>query len=250
MKHFYIILLLFLFQIGRSQTDSRIILSGLVKCDSIKVDNVIIFNVNSRIGSIVKKDANFEINAKVRDTLVFSSLNFFTKKIVLEPENFQNSPFVVKLNLKITNLDEVKVSNNNAKYNPIQENTQNYADQQYSNDDKSHLVNKDVYVGTTTNGIDFMRLAKDVFSIFKKKNPKQNDYFLNTSFTELVLKKVKFTYFTDTLKLKDDEIRLFLIFCENDADAKDLSRYKTTFELMDFLFNKNKEFTAIKNNIK
>ena len=93
-------------------------------------------------------------------------------------------------------------------------------------------------------------MFKDVVKLFKKQNPKKLDYFADVSFTELVLSKIKYTYFTNTLSLKDEEVRLFLVFCENDAAAKNLSRYKTSFELMDFLFNKNKEFSTLKNNVK
>lgn len=247
MKKRFLILLILVAKLGFSQTISRVILNGQVKCDSTKVENVIVFNVNSRTGNVVKNEGIFDINAKVNDTLVFSSINFITKKIVLEANDFQNNPFVVKLYLKINNLDEVKVSNNNSKYNPINENSQKYVDKQFVNDEKSHLVNQNVYDGAITNGTDFVRLFKDVVKLFKKKNPKQNDYFADVSFTELVLKKVKYTYFINTLNLKDEEVRLFLVFCENDSNAKDLSRYKSTFELMDFLYNKNKEFTNIKN---
>lgn len=250
MKQFYLIILFISFQLFFSQNTSRILLIGQVKCNETKVDNVVVFNVNSRNGSVVKNDGNFEINAKALDTLVFSSINFFTKKIVLENENFTENPFIVKLELKITNLDEVKVSNNNAKYNPIQENTQKYVDKQYINDEKSHLRNRNINISVTENGTDFIRLFKDVVKLFKSKNPKQIDYFKDVSFTELVLSKVKYSYFINTLKLKDEEIRLFLVFCENDERAKDLSRYKTNFELMDFLFNKNKEFTNVKNETK
>ncbi len=249
MKHFYLTIFLVAIQFGYSQTTSRILLNGQVKCNENNVENVVVFNLNSRNGNVVKNDGNFEINAKVRDTLVFSSINFFTKKIVLENENFNENPFVVKLELKITNLDEVKVFNNNAKYNPIQGNTQKYVDKQFSDDSLSSPKNPNVYDGQTP-GVNFVRLIKDVVKLFKNENPKQTDYFANIDFTELVLKKVKYSYFTNTLKLKDEEIRLFLVFCENDEKAKDLSRYKTNFELMDFLFNKNKEFIAIKNSSK
>jgi hypothetical protein len=250
MKYFYSIILLLSLNLIYSQSGSRILLSGQVKCDSLNIENVVVFNVNSRSGCVVKKNGVFEINAKVLDTLVISSLNFFTKKIILNPEDFQQNPFIIKLLLKINNLDEVKVFNNNDKYSPIKENTQKYVDKQFIDDEKSHLVNQNVYTGVITNGADFVRLFKDVVKLFKKKNPTKIDYFADISFTELVLRKVKYIYFINTLKLKDDEIRLFLIFCENDENAKDLSRYKSTFELMDFLFNKNKEFSTIKNSIK
>ncbi len=250
MKIIYTIILLTFIQFGFSQFTDRVLLKGQVYCDSVKVENVVVFNINSKKGNIVKNDGNFEINAVTRDTLVFSSINFFTKKIVLEKEDFSENPFIVKLELKITNLAEVTVENNNAKYNKISENTQKYVDRQYINDEKSHLRNRNINVGVTENGTDIVRLFKDVVKLFKSKNPKQADYFVDVSFTELVLQKVKYNYFINTLKLKDEEIRLFLVYCENDSVAKDLSRYKTTFELMDFLFNKNKEFTAIKNESK
>lgn len=249
-KIFYFLLSLVAVQFTFSQENSRIILNAQVESDSGKIENVIVFNVNSRKGCVVKQEGSFEINAQIKDTLVLSSLNFFTKKIVLAREDFQKNPFVIKLVIKITNLDEVKVVNNNEKYNPIKQNTQKYVDKQYVNDEKSHLTNQNVFTGEITNGTNFVRLFKDIVKLFKKKNPKKIDYFADVSFTEMVLNKVKYTYFTNTLKLKDEEIRLFLVFCENDSNAQEFSKNKSTFELMDYLFSKNKEFTEMKNNIK
>ena len=230
--------------IGNAQTNSRIILKGQVINDSTAVENIIVFNANARQGAIIK-DGFFEINAKAKDTLIFSSMIFKTKKIILSANDFENT-LIVKLMTNTNQLKEVKVPN---KYNPIDTNTQKYVDQQYTNDSQSHLKNPNVYDGQTP-GVNFVRLFKDVVKLFKKQNPKKLDYFADVSFTELVLSKIKYTYFTNTLNLKDEEVRLFLVFCENDAAAKNLSRYKTSFELMDFLFNKNKEFSTLKNNVK
>ena len=183
MKYLYLIIISIISQIGFSQIESRIILHGQVKCDSVNIANVVVFNVNSRTGIIVKNEGLFEINAKVRDTLVFSSLNFFTKKIVLVADDFQENPFIVKLILKINNLDEVKVVNNNLKYNPIPADTQRIVDGLYSDDGKSHLKNANVYDGQTP-GINFIRLFKDVVKLFKKNNPKKTDYFAGVDRSE------------------------------------------------------------------
>jgi hypothetical protein len=59
------------------------------------------------------------------------------------------------------------------------------------------------------------------------------------------MKRVSYDFFTNTLKLNDDEIRLFLVFCENDSKAKTLLKPESEFELMDFLITKNKEFKRI-----
>ena len=247
MKIFYTIILLTFIQLGFSQFTERVSLKGQVYSDSVKVENVVVFNINSRTGTIIKNEGIFEINSKVYDTLVFSSLMFEPKKIILTAQDF-NDLLKIKLKIYANQLKEVKVSGK--KLNPISENTQKYVDRQYKDDDKSKLKIKNTYDGAIFDGMDFIRLFKETLKLFKKKNPKQTDFYSDVSFTELVLQKVKYTYFINTLKLKDEEIRLFLVYCENDSAAKDLSRYKTTFELMDFLFNKNKEFMTLKNEIK
>ena len=245
MQKSIMILMLFM-SIGTwAQTATRTNLHGRVVNDSTKIENVIVFNTNARKGAIIK-DGFFDIDAKVKDTLVFSSMTFKIKKIVLQENDFSGE-LVVRLTTFINLLNEVKI--NNKKYSPVQENTQTYVDRQYIDDEQSHLKNANVYDGQTP-GINFVRLFKDVVKLFKKKNPKKIDYFADVSFTELVLNKIKYNYFINTLKLKDEEVRLFLVFCENDNQAQNLSRYKTSFELMDFLYNKNKEFTIIKNEIK
>ena len=244
MRPFYTFVLILIFSNVYSQS-TRTNIHGQVVSDSTNVENVIVFNVNAKLGAVIK-DGFFDIMAKTRDTLVFSSMVFKTQKIVLTDDNFLN-PLIINLKVFTNYLKEVKI--NNKKYSPIQGNSQKYVDQQYSDDAQSHIKNSNVYDGQTP-GINFVRLFKDVVKLFKNKNPKKTDYFADVDFTELVLSKIKYTYFTNTLKLRDEEVRLFLVFCENDVDAKNLSRYKTSFELMDFLYNKNKEFTAIKNDVK
>jgi len=53
------------------------------------------------------------------------------------------------------------------------------------------------------------------------------------------------TFFTNTLNLKEDEIGLFLVFCENDSKSKTLQKPESQFELIDFLITKNREFKRI-----
>jgi hypothetical protein len=47
------------------------------------------------------------------------------------------------------------------------------------------------------------------------------------------------------LNLKDDEIKLFLVFCENDSKSRTLMQPSAEFQLMDFLITKNKEYKKI-----
>jgi hypothetical protein len=93
--------------------------------------------------------------------------------------------------------------------------------------------------------MDFVRIYKDVLKALRKNNPEKTDFTSEKSFTERVMNKVSYSFFTDTLKLNDDEIGLFLIFCENDPKSKIVMKPDNEFQLMDFLVTKNKEFKRI-----
>ena len=100
-------------------------------------------------------------------------------------------------------------------------------------------------VGSIENGMDFVRIYKDVVGVLRKENPKKSDFYKETSFSEFALQKVNYSFFSNTLNLKDDEIKLFLIYCENDSKSRELMQPGEEFKLMDFFINKNKEYKRI-----
>jgi len=245
MKFTLKIFLIFLFsQTCISQNNVRKVIHGQVMNDSIKVDNVIVFNVNSRTGKVINSDGSFEILARERDTLVFSSLSFKSLKIVLTEKQINDDPLVVKLEVLYNQLKEVIVDKN--KPRPVSGNTQNIVDKPYFDDSKSSPKNDFIYDGAITNGVNFVRLYKDVVRMLKKKNPKKSDFTTEVNFTEVAMKRIKYSFFSKTLNLKDEEIKLFLVYCENDSKAKSVMKLKSDFELMDFMIEKNKEFKNIK----
>jgi hypothetical protein len=94
-------------------------------------------------------------------------------------------------------------------------------------------------------GVDFVRIYKDILKILRKNNPEKVDFYKDTSFSELALERVNYAFFANTLKLKDDEIKLFLVFCENDTKSRSLMAPSEEFQLIDFLVSKNKEYKRI-----
>lgn len=230
-------------QLGFSQIDSRIKLQGKVVNDSVKVENVVVFNLNSQKGKAILTDGDFQIYAKENDTLIFSSVLFKTKKIVLAQKQLEENPLIIHLEVYTNELKEVII--NNKKLNPIQGNTQKIVDKKYSDDAKTSPRNSTMPTNVTENGVDFVRLYKDVMKLLKKKNPNKNDFDSEANFTEYAMQKIEYRFYTNTLKLKEDQIRLFLIFCENDPKAKLVLKNKTSFQLIDFLILKNNEFQEI-----
>ncbi|WP_035670088.1 hypothetical protein [Flavobacterium sp. 83] len=218
---------------------------GQVVNDSIKLENGIVFNVNAKTGTVINQKGFFSILAKAKDTLVFSGLAFKSRRMVLTEKDMSTPLLRVKLIAFVNQLPEVVVSGNK-NLNPITENSQKYVDKQYFDDTKSSPKNRTMPPdGSIENGVNFVRIYKDVFKVLRKNNPEKTDFTTDKGFTELTMNKVGYSFFTETLKLKDDEIGLFLIFCENDAKSKAFMKSNNEFQFMDFLVTKNKEFKRI-----
>jgi hypothetical protein len=240
-----ILFFLLLGQFSFGQIGVRKNLDGQVRNDLVPVENVIVFNANSNVGTVVNQYGSFTILAKVSDTLVFSSLAFKSKKIVLTEKDFISSRLIVKLDVFTNELAEVLIRAKK-ELNPIEGNSQKYVDLKYFDDEKSSPKNRTMPpIGGIENGMDFVRIYKDVLGVLRKKNPQKTDFYKETSFSEVVMNKVNYSFFSNTLHLKDDEIKLFLIYCENDSKSRELMQPSEEFKLMDFLITKNKEYKKI-----
>ena len=82
-----------------------------------------------------------------------------------------------------------------------------------------------------------------MFGLFKGKKEDKKGAFTSTKiFPEAVQEKLPESFFLDTLKLKKDQIGLFLAYCENDPRAQGLLYANKEFELVDFLISKKPEY--------
>jgi hypothetical protein len=245
MKKIFGILALILYStITYSQENSRKIVHGQAVNDSVAVQDVVVFNISAKVGAVLKKNGYFDIKARENDTLVFSGLLFRSKRIVLSADDIKAAEIKVKLQTFTNQLTEVIVeSNRNLK--PIAGSKQDIIDKKYVDDGQTSPKNTVMPVNVTENGMDFVRMYKDVMKLLRKNNPNKNDLTSSTTFSELVMKKIKYSFFNSTLKLQDDEIKLFLLYSENDSKVVKVMKSKSEFELMDFLIEKNIEFKKL-----
>jgi hypothetical protein len=56
---------------------------------------------------------------------------------------------------------------------------------------------QDYAINDLTNGTDFVRIYKDILKCFEKNNPKKTD-FNDTSFSELALASINYSFFSTT----------------------------------------------------
>lgn len=240
MKTKAVILVLFLFcQFCFGQTLIRKPLRGRVVNDSVKVESGSVFNINSKTRSFISSQGLFDIMAKTNDTLLFLSFGLKSKKIVLTDKDFAVLLLTVKLNTNITRLEEVVVTRTVIK--PNLGNIQRIIDTEYFEDKQSSLDNP-LMPSKIKYGMDIDRIGKMIWKSFFKENPNKGKEVDYGDFSDIVPKRIHSFFFTNTLKLKEDEIGLFLIYCENDPKSKALLKPESEFELIEFLINKNEEF--------
>jgi len=103
-----------------------------------------------------------------------------------------------------------------------------------------------VYDGTIENGVDFVRMFKGISNWFKNKDrePPQKPV-PPPSFKDFLSSHYDRNFYLNNLKLKPEEIELFIAYCEADARATVLAERQDVLEMADFLFEKNKAFQKL-----
>ena len=240
-----ILCLLFFFQLSFSQNENRKSLHGQFINRSTSVDNGYVYNLNSKTRTFISDQGFFDVLAKAKDTLLVSSPSFKSKKIVIQDKDFSKPLFAVNLEEQTTLLKEVIVKRK-GEIKPITGGSQGIVDLQFFDDAKSSPVNRTMPSdGTIENGMDFVRVYKMVSKLFRNGSAKKTDLNSTLDFSDVVSKGIDTYFFTNTLKLKNEEIGLFLEYCENDPKSKSLIKQEDEFLLIDFLITKNEEFKRI-----
>ena len=236
-----IICLIFFTQFIFAQNENRQSLHGQFINEFALVDNGYVFNLNSKTRTFISDQGFFDILARAKDTLLVSSASFKSKKIILQDKDFAKPLFVVNLESQTTLLNEVLVKGK-TEIKPAIPSSQGIVDMKFTDDVKSSPKNRSMLSdGSIENGMDFVRMYKMVSKLFKKEAEKAVANS-NVRFSEAVSKGIDSYFFTNTLKLKSNEVGLFLDYCENDPKSKTLLQEKDEFMLIDFLITKNEEF--------
>lgn len=262
-------LFLFLSQFFFAQLPERKILRGKIISDSLEVENITVFNVTSNIGAVTNVDGEFSIKARATDTLFFQGISFVSQKYVLTEKDFWVEELEIRLNVKITELNEVEISPYTLT-GTLTEDTRRlkvYGDSfsgidtkvvKYYADDvfKSAPSNSAIYSALAPNGstFDFKLIGKGIGKLLGiKSNPKKysEDVFeqrrqreiQSKSFSDHMFERFTHNFFVETLKIKHEEIPMFLQFAE--LPAKDLSLFlKPEYEiqLIEYLTLKAKAY--------
>ncbi len=111
-RHLRFLLLLFILLASHAvfcQENTKNI-NGRVKSLKNDVSNVLIINLNTKKSTITDSLGLFTIEAKLRDSIRFTAVQYLTKKIIITETIFNNKSITVNLSQNVINLNEVTVT--------------------------------------------------------------------------------------------------------------------------------------------
>lgn len=273
MKNNYILIFTFLLsQFLFSQEMERKILKGRILADSLEVENLTVFNITSNIGAVTNVDGKFSIKARATDTLYIQGISYDSKKYVLTDKDFWLEELEIRLYIKVTELNEIEVTPYTLT-GTLKEDTkriQVYGEGFSKIDMNIKYYEDDVRSGTPVNtamtsnlapngsNFNFLAIGAGLLSLINMKgNPKKNSERVfeerrqrdiqTKSFSDHMFERFSHNFFVETLKIKHEDIPMFLQFAE--MPIKDLSLFlKPEYEmqLIEYLTTKAKNFKSQK----
>ena len=230
-------------QISFSQT-----IKGKISFNNYAIANAEI--VNTKTKTIATSDGNglFTIDAKPNETIVFIAKGYDLKSILITSKLIKENNLMINLVLKAEELKEVVINNQpSIKLGSDTKWEQGKLDQYTLEKNAQRLKVAGVSSHTIENGMDFVRIGKLIGSLFKKEKdseqPKKNNSL--ATFKTIAKNSCDQRFFLEILKLKPEQIDLFLQFCENDPKSNALLQDSNDLAVMEFLLNKNNEFKKL-----
>lgn len=221
----------------------RVLLRGKVSNNVGVIVNGFVFNLNAKKRVSVSEEGFFEILAKPKDTLMLGCLACYPKNKILDKSNFNPPIIEIHLDLFDNELKEVIVKNAK-KLKVTNENSQQYVDRMYVDDIQSSPTNP-LLPPTLTNGVNFVRLFKEISKILQKKKELKQTKNKPINYYKEVTQRIPIETLTKNLKIQEQDLVTFFHFCENDKRFFDIVSEQNDFILMDFLITKNKEFKSL-----
>jgi hypothetical protein len=245
MKQFLLLICLFTSTLMLAQDSERKILRGAVIYRNVNVVGVNIVNNTTSKGTTTNQKGEYGILVKEDDILIFSSVQYTIKEIIITADIIKNNRLVIEVKQKVEQLDEVVISpENQKKFLDFQEEQiVNYQDYQFASDRYSEVKNEALgqtnFQGANILGLVGMLLNSIIGK--GKKREKEKAIYERTSFNE-VRYRYKDEFFTKNLSIPEDQISAFLYYCDDQMPSEDIFSKKNEFIMIDFMVKQSKTF--------
>ncbi|KQC29731.1 carboxypeptidase-like regulatory domain-containing protein [Flagellimonas eckloniae] len=241
MKNSYLIVFFLVFTGISMAQDNRQVLRGKVLYRGSNVPNENVINSTSETATITNDDGQFAILVKEGDQLVFTAVNYQLEVITITKEILDNNRLVVEVTEKVTELDEVIISPENQK-KFLEVKNEDFKGFEYEIDRGTEVENVAMSRADRgmRDGINFVNIFKALFNSKKEAEGQQ----VQLKVSEVLRTVYDDEFFVADLKLPQDKIDAFLIYCDDKVPSQTLLRKENEFQLIDFLVTHSKTYLA------
>ena len=166
MRIFLILFILFSFDLSFSQNDYRTWIRGKVLYKNVNVTSANVVNNTSQMATTTNGEGEFEIEVKLNDKLIFSSVQYQIRELSITKEILQKNRIVIDVNEKVTELDQVVVTpENQEKFLDLKE--EEFKRFDYTFDKSTRVTNVINEQGKLKDGLNFVNLYRLISNSLK-----------------------------------------------------------------------------------
>ncbi len=224
--------------------DNRQILRGKVLYRNSNVPNENVINSNTGMATITNEDGEFAISVKAGDQVVFTAINYQLEVVVITDEILRNNRLVVEVNEKVRELDEVVVTpENQEKFLEVK--NEDFKEYHYEIDRSTEVQNiaESQSVRGMRDGLNFVNIFKALFNTQQTEGQQRAPLKVS----EVLRHVYDDEFFVADLRLPQDKIDAFLLYCDDKIPSQTLLRKENEFQLIDFLVTQSKAYLATLN---
>ena len=219
----------------------RTFLNGklLYRNNNVVAANVI--NNSSQFNTITDSNGEFQIDVLEGDEIIFSSVEFKFKTVIITKEILKKNRLVVNITERVNILDEIVISpENTEKFIDLKE--EEFKGYNYVQDKSTKLDNSILKEGQFYNGINLVNVAKLISKLIL--NPSQENK-LNLIPSKVLPFVFDNNFFINELNLKEDQIDDFMTYLDQKLPSAELLQKSKQFLLIDYLFNSVEDYKNI-----
>ena len=240
MQNIFIVCICFFSTIILNSQDRKPIIGQLLyKNTKVIAANVI--NNTSQMSTITDSDGFFEIDVELGDEIIFSSVQYRIRSVIITEETLKKNRLVVSVNENINELKEVVVTTEDVeKFLDLKE--EEFKGFDYEKDKSSKLINRAASNRQLSNGIDFVNIARLLARAIKNKTPEEQLKMKPSEILPLVFEP---SFFEEDLGIQRSQVNIFLQYIDKKMKTSKLLKKDKEFELIDYLVDQSELFKNI-----
>ncbi len=230
--------LLFVTQISFSQITE---LKGRILADSLSGYSINIYNITKQQGVVSNKKGYFKISSNVRDTIIFSSIQYEKLILIVTKEHLQNPNLEISLTTKVEVLNQIYLHSvglsGNLESDVLNTQLASYIDGSIYNQKELTLKRPISNETLITISVDLEKTINLING--KKKEQNRNERIQkHRELVNDVTSQFSNDFYTEALGIPKALISDFMFFCAEQPGFKLILEYKNDLKLVEFLKGK------------